>query len=175
VTIGTGLGGGVVIGGELLRHTGECAGDLGHIIVSPDGRPCTCGAKGCLEAMVCSAAVSERAGGWAVRAGIDAARQGDASAVTALAETGWWLGLGLASLSPLFAPDRIVVGGGIAAAGDLLLEPTQASYRRHAAPPFREQVRVVGSSFDGWEGMVGAASPLFDPVPKSRPSAAKRS
>jgi predicted NBD/HSP70 family sugar kinase len=76
----------------------------------------------------------------------------------ALATTGWWLGLGLASLSPLFAPDRIVVGGGIAAAGELLLEPTRASYRAHAAPEHRDGVHVVGSSFDGWEGMVGAGS-----------------
>jgi glucokinase len=69
-----------------------------------------------------------------------------------------WLGLGLASLSPLFAPDRIVVGGGIAAAADLLLEPTRASFRAHAAPEFAARVEIVGSSFDGWEGMVGAAS-----------------
>ncbi len=164
VTMGTGLGGGVIIDGELLRYTGECAGDLGHIIVDHKGRLCTCGARGCLEAMVNSAALSERAGGRAVREIINSAREGDQLAVTALAETGWWLGLGLASLSPIFSPDRIVVGGGIATAGELLLEPARASYRTHARPEFREKTQVVGSSFEGWEGVVGAASLFLNPL-----------
>src|SRR5919206_4901447 len=90
-------------------------------------------------------------GGTRTKLGIVAgARRGERLAVDALAETGRWLGLGLASLSPLFAPDRIVVGGGVAAAGELLLEPVRASYRVHAAPEFRERVRIVGSSFGGW-------------------------
>jgi glucokinase len=167
VSVGTGLGGGVIVDGALLRYTGECAGDLGHIIVDPNGRPCTCGARGCLEAMVSSAALSERAGGRAVRDIVASARRGDQLALEALAETAWWLGLGLASLSPLFAPDRIVVGGGIAAAGELLLEPLRASYRAHAAPQLGEKVQVVGSSFGGWEGMVGAASLVLDPLLES--------
>jgi glucokinase len=162
VTVGTGLGGGVIIDGELLRYTGECAGDLGHVIVEPTGRGCTCGARGCLEAMVSAAALSERAGGRPVRDVVVGAREGDRLASDALAETGWWLGLGLASLAPLFAPDRITVGGGVAAAGELLLEPTRASYRLHAATGLRESVRIVGSSFDGWEGIVGAARVLLD-------------
>jgi glucokinase len=164
VTLGTGLGGGVIIDGKLLRFTGECAGDLGHIIVDHKGRLCTCGARGCLEAMVNSAALSERAGGRAVREIITSAREGDQLAMTALAETGWWLGLGLASLSPIFSPDRIVVGGGIAAAGELILEATRASYRAHARPEFREKTQLVGSSFEGWEGIVGAASQFLNPL-----------
>jgi glucokinase len=163
VTVGTGLGGGVIIEGALLRYTGECAGDLGHIILDPKGRRCSCGAQGCLEALVCSAALSERAAGRPVREVVSSAKRGEQLAMDVLADTAWWLGLGLASLSPLFAPDRIVVGGGVAAAGDLLLEPTRASYRTHASPEFRN-VQVVGSSFDGWEGMVGAASLVLDPL-----------
>jgi glucokinase len=163
VTVGTGLGGGVIIDGALLRYTGECAGDLGHIILDPKGRRCSCGARGCLEALVCSAALSERADGRPAREVVSSAKRGEHLAVEALADTGWWLGLGLASLSPLFAPDRIVVGGGVAAAADLLLEPTRASYRAHASAEF-QHVQVVGSAFDGWEGMVGAASLLLDPL-----------
>ncbi|MBI4419706.1 MAG: ROK family protein, partial [Gemmatimonadetes bacterium] len=98
VTIGTGLGGGVIIDGRLLRYTGECAGDLGHIIVDPKGRLCTCGANGCLEAMVCTAAVSERAGGLEVREVVSRAQRGERVARDALGETGRWLGLGLGSL-----------------------------------------------------------------------------
>ncbi|MDP9202024.1 MAG: ROK family protein [Gemmatimonadota bacterium] len=164
VTVGTGLGGGVIIDGRLLRYTGECAGDLGHIILDSKGRRCTCGARGCLEAMVNAAALSERAGGRRVREIVNSGRKGDELARKALAETGRWLGLGLASLSPVFSPDRIVVGGGIAAAGDYLLEPTRASYHAHARPEFRENTQVVGSSFDGWEGIIGAASLFLHPL-----------
>jgi glucokinase len=141
VTVGTGLGGGVIVGGKLLRYTGECAGDIGHIILDPEGLRCTCGARGCLEAMV----------GSTVRA------------AQTLAVTGRWLGLGLASLVQLFAPDRIVVGGGVAAAGETLLAPTRASYQSSAAPDFRDRVEIVGSTFEGWEGIIGAASALLDP------------
>jgi glucokinase len=164
VTVGTGLGGGVIVDGELLRYTGECAGDLGHIILDPNGRLCTCGARGCLEALVCTAALSERAGGRSTRDVVTAAQRGDQRAIDALAETGRWLGLGLASLVPLFAPQRIVVGGGVAAAGENLLEPARASFRAHAAPGFRDRVKIVGSIFTGREGMIGAASLFLDPM-----------
>jgi glucokinase len=164
VTVGTGLGGGVIIDGELLRYTGECAGDIGHTIVDRKGRVCSCGARGCLEAMVNVAALSERGNGRTVREIIAAARKGDEPSKKALTETGFWLGLGLASLSPLFSPDRIVVGGGIAAAGELLLEPTLCSYREHVRPEFRNATRVVGSTFEGWDGMIGAASLFLDPL-----------
>jgi glucokinase len=164
VTVGTGLGGGVVIDGKLLRYTGECAGDIGHIILEPTGRRCSCGARGCLEALVCSAALAEYAGTRSAREVITAAQKGEPAAVAAVAHIGSYLGLGLAALAPLFAPDTIVVGGGIAAAGELLLEPVRKSFQEHAAPGFRERVRIVGSTFEGWEGTIGAASLIFDPL-----------
>jgi glucokinase len=164
VTVGTGLGGGVVIHGKLLRYTGECAGDIGHIILEPEGRRCSCGARGCLEALVCSAALAERAGTRSAREVITAAQKGEPFAVAALAHIGSYLGLGLAALAPLFAPDTIVVGGGIASAGALLLEPVREHFRARAAPAFCDNVRIVGSTFEGWEGMIGAASLVFDPI-----------
>lgn len=164
VTVGTGLGGGVMIDGQLLRFTGECAGDIGHIIVDPNGRLCTCGARGCLEAMVNVASLEERGKGRTVREIISGARDGDKIAVKALAETGWWLGLGLASLCPLFSPDTIAVGGGISAAGELMLESVRTSFQAHARPEFRDHTRVVGSSFEGWDGMIGAASLALSPL-----------
>lgn len=164
VTLGTGLGGGVIIDGRLLRYNGECAGDIGHIIVDRNGRMCTCGARGCLEAMVNTAALIERANGRPVRETVQLAREGDESARAVLAETGWWLGFGLASLSQIFSPDRIVVGGGIATAGEFLLGPARESFRSHCRPEFRE-TEMVGSTFDGWDGIIGAASLFLDPVP----------
>jgi len=164
VTVGTGLGGGVIIDGAMLRYTGECAGDLGHIIVAPNGRECTCGARGCLEAMVCSAALVQRAKRRAVRDIVNAAQKGDKRARTAINETARWLGIGLASLTPLFHPDRIVVGGGVSASGSMLMRPVRKAYAAHVAPEFRE-IEIVNSSLHGWEGMVGAASIVFEPMP----------
>lgn len=114
--------------------------------------------------MVCSAAVSERANSRAPHEVIVAAKSGDAVSIRALEETGRRLGVGLASLSPVFAPERIVIGGGIAAAGDILLQPTRKSYAEHAGDEFRESVAIVASTFDGWEGMVGAASLALAPL-----------
>ena len=163
MVFGTGVGGGVIVGGRLLRFTGECAGDIGHVIVAPGGRQCTCGARGCLEAVACSAALSERAEGRSVREVIADARNGDRSASGAISVTGDFIGLGLASLAPIFAPERIVIGGGLAAAGDGLIEPARKSFREHAGADFRDRVEIVGSSFDGWEGIVGAASIALSP------------
>jgi glucokinase len=163
VTVGTGLGGAVVVDGALLRYTGECAGDIGHIIVEPEGRPCSCGARGCLEALVSAGALSERGGGRAVSEIIAAAEAGEKDATQALGTTGQWLGFGLASLVPLFAPDSIVVGGGVSAAGELLLGPVRDSFHAHAAPAFAQSVSIVRSEMRGWAGVVGAAVCVFDP------------
>jgi glucokinase len=164
LTVGTGVGGGVIVGGRLLRFTGECAGDVGHVIVEPNGRPCTCGARGCLEAMVSSAALSERSHGHAPAEIIKAAKNGDGASIAALAETGRFLGLGLASLSPIFAPEKIVVGGGLAAAGDLLIDAARASYTEQVGDEFRGKVPISASKFDGWEGIVGAGSLALSPL-----------
>lgn len=163
MTVGTGLGGAVTVNGRLLRYTGECAGDLGHIMVEPDGRSCSCGAKGCLEALVSAGALSERAGGRAVSDIIAAAGTGETNAREALGATGGWLGFGLASLAPVFAPDTVVVGGGVSAAGDLLLGAVRESFHAHAAPAFADSVTIVGSKMRGWAGVVGAAVCVFDP------------
>ena len=163
MVFGTGVGGGVIVGGKLLRFTGECVGDIGHIIVEPEGRQCTCGARGCLEAVACSAALSERAEGRTVRQVIADAKNGDRSAIAAVKVTGDFIGLGFASLAPIFAPERIVIGGGLAAAGDLLIGPARASFSKHAGNDFRDRVEIVGSKFDGWEGIIGAASIALSP------------
>jgi glucokinase len=164
LTLGTGVGGGVVVGGKLLRFTGECAGDVAHIVVEPNGRQCTCGARGCLEAMVNSAALSERGGSRKPADIIANAKKSDATSTDALSETGRFLGFGLASLSPIFAPDKIVIGGGLATAGKLLIEPARKSYDERVGDEFRGRVEIAASDFDGWEGMVGAGSLALAPL-----------
>jgi glucokinase len=163
LTIGTGIGGGVILSGKLVRYNGECAGDIGHVIVKPGGRLCTCGAHGCLESMANSSALSERVGGRAVKDIIESAEKGDATSIEAIAESGYWIGLGAASLAPLFDPDVIVIGGGVAAAREMLLGPARQSYLKHASPQYTD-ASFVGSMFDGWDGLVGAASVLLNPL-----------
>ncbi len=160
LTLGTGVGGGVVVNGELLRFTGECAGDLGHVIVEPGGRRCPCGALGCLEALV-SRPTLEELGGRPAYELIEAARRGEAKAVMLFAEAGRWLGLGLASLSHLFQPDRIVIGGGLATAGECLFDASRASFAANASPHFSAGVEVLPARFHGHEGVIGAAGLFF--------------
>ena len=162
ITIGTGLGGAVIIDGALLRYTGECAGDLGHIILDQKGPRCSCGARGCLEALVSSGALSARAGGRSVREIIAGARSSEKGAVTALAETGAWLGLGLASLAPLFAPDIIVVGGEWQRRGPAPRAPA-SSYRAHARQS--SHARRASSALRSKDGRHGGSGDLFfDPL-----------
>lgn len=156
ITVGTGLGGGVVIDGRLLRHTGQCAGDIGHIIIDPDGPACACGARGCLEAFVGATGI-ERRSGRKTRTLILDAQAGDVSAIQALDETGAYIGLGLATLTHLFAPERIVVGGGVSSAGDLILHPIRRRFFERVAPFYTKDINILPAHLGNDAGIVGAA------------------
>ena len=112
----------------------------------------------------CSAALAERAGRRTAAEVIVAAKRGEQFALDAFAETGRLLGIGLASLSPIFAPDTIVLGGGVASVGDVLLDPARKSYAEQAGDDFRGKTTIVGSEFNGWEGIVGAGSLALSPL-----------
>lgn len=156
LSLGTGVAGGVIVDGEPLRFTGECIGDPGHVIVAPGGRPCPCGARGCVEAMVGRAALEE-VSGLSARELIEGGRKGDPAAVEVFRQAGDHVGLALASLAHIFQPDRIVIGGGIATVGEPLLGPVRESFRRNASPHFSKGVPVVPARFNGHEGVIGAA------------------
>ena len=113
-----GIGGGVIVGGQLLGGHGGYGGEVGHMVVNPGGRPCGCGSRGCLEAEVGERALLESAGRFgsgvgrdAVRAVVDAADRGDIGAQAALSRVGDWLGLGVANLVNIFNPEMVVFGG----------------------------------------------------------------
>lgn len=179
LTLGTGIGGAVVQDGRLLRGSSGAAGELGHVVIEPDGLPCGpgCPGRGCLETRVSGRALvreavtaSERHPGSALAAELDAgtvpsgpritalARDGDPAAVAALARVGWWLGLGLVGLVNVFSPDVVVIGGGLASAGDLLLAPARAVVAERALRPARDGVRIVAARFGEEAGMIGAGS-----------------
>ena len=174
LTLGTGIGGGILAGGQLYRGSGS-AGELGHTVVEIEGDPCTCGSRGCLETVASGpviAAAGELAAEREPESGLGKAKaagrevtgplvtelagEGDPAAVEVLADTGRRLGVGLASLANALSPEVIVIGGGAAAAGELLLEPARAELKRRALGPNRD-VRVVAAHFGDEAGMLGAA------------------
>ena len=157
-TLGTGVGGAVVVGGRLQQGLGN-AGELGHLTVdpSPDAPTCGCGNRGCLEAHARAAEIA-RLGGRATSAEVvEAARAGDERAEAALAEVGRWLGVGMANVIVALNPERIVVGGGVADAGDLLLEPARRELRRRVRVAPVERIEIVRAELGYEAGSIGAA------------------
>jgi glucokinase len=165
LTLGTGCGGGVVVDGLLLRDGGE----LGHTVLVYDGLPCqgTCTGRGHLEVYVsgtAAAKLAQEAFGPAVDAHrlVRLAAEGDQTAVEILDGIGRKLGAAIGGFVNIFRPELVVVGGGFAAAGDLLLAPAHETMRREALPPARERVRIVPAELGTAAGMIGAAFVAFD-------------
>jgi glucokinase len=179
VTVGTGIGGGLVLGGRLYHGEHGFAGELGHLIVSPDGDRCACGNRGCLEAMASGSALGRlgreaaaadpggRLAALAAQAGgpvtgelvFAAASEGDKPALALFERVGTWLGVGLATLVTIFDPDLVVVGGGVAATGELLLAPARASFERYVhGRAHRSLPPVVPTQLGDDAGLVGAAT-----------------
>ena len=182
VTLGTGIGGGIVAGGTLLRGTNGFAGEIGHMVVDPDGLPCACGQRGCWERYASGgglgrlgqrAAQEGRAPVVLHLAGGDpelvrgehvtvAAADGDPDARAVLAELGWWVALGLANLANVFDPAAFILGGGLVEAGELLLGPVRAAFTELlTAETYRPDVVIVPATLGEHAGAIGAAS-LFD-------------
>lgn len=162
LTLGTGIGGGLVLDGRLYRGASGAAAELGHMVVDADGPDCfgACPGRGCLEALASGSAIARDA----VAAGLPAdggevtrlALGGDRTATGLLDAVGKRLGAGLAGLAMIFDPDVIVVGGGVMAAGELLLRPARDELRRRAMEPSRS-ARVSAAALGDDAGMVGAA------------------
>jgi glucokinase len=179
LTIGTGIGGGLVVGGALQRGSQGAGAELGHMVVLADGPRCqgNCPNRGCLEAMASGSALGREAQriaherpdsglGRALAAGreisgplvTELAHDGDPAAIDALATIGGWLGVGVCNLVNMLNPDVVVIGGGVIAAGELLLEPVRAVVAERALSPAREHVRIVPARFGAESGMLGAAA-----------------
>jgi glucokinase len=165
LTLGTGIGGGIVLDGRPYRGSVGAAAELGHMVIDHDGVPCqgACTGRGHLEALASGRAADTAArelygAGGDARRLVTSAREGDPDARAALAEIGRALGSGIGSLVNVFNPEVVVVGGGFGTgAGDLLLEPARAVVAREARPPARDLVRIVPAELGKTAGLVGAA------------------
>lgn len=157
LVLGSGVGGVVVLDGRVhLGHRGT-GGELGHQTLLPDGPPCTCGNRGCLEAFARADAVAAACGTASAEAAVRAAGSGDERAIAGLTEVGRWLGIGVANLVVVLNPDRVVLGGGVAGAGELLLDPIRAEVRRRVHVTSLEAVKIVTTELGVWAGAIGAA------------------
>ena len=182
VTLGTGIGGGIVAGGRLVRGANGFAGEIGHMVIAANGSPCPCGQRGCWERYASGgglgrlgqqAAAEGRAARVLARAGGDlelvrgehvtvAAAEGDAGAQAVMAELGWWVAQGLANLANVFDPEAFVLGGGLAEAGELLLDPVRAAFTGLlTGASYRPPVAIVPATLGEHAGAIGAAC-LFD-------------
>lgn len=158
VTVGTGVGGGIVANGSLLRGAHGVAAEIGHITVMPGGELCGCGQRGCLEAYASGTALERRVPGMTGPQITAAARAGDQSCMEAIAEIGRWLGGGLASLAAVVDPGRIVIGGGVAQAGGLLLDPVRKAFHQHlTGVGYRPEAEIVSAALGNHAGVIGAA------------------
>ena len=180
VTVGTGIGGGIVLDGQLYRGRYGIGAEFGHLRVVAGGRRCGCGQHGCWEQYCSGRALLHEAReiadvqrGWGKRLlelgggrpeGIEAqevttaAREGDEAALACFEEVGGWLGQGLADLAALLDPGRFVVGGGVADAGELLLGPARAMFgQRLTGGTHRPRAEIVPARLGNHAGLVGAA------------------
>jgi glucokinase len=157
LTLGTGVGGVIAVDGRVhLGHDGT-AGEVGHQTIDPEGPACRCGNRGCVEAYARADRLAGACGTATVDEAVERARTGDPRALDGFARVGRYLGIGIANLVTLLSPDRVVIGGGVAAAGDLLLDPIRAELRRRVTMTPLDQVAVVAAELGTYAGAIGAA------------------
>lgn len=166
ITLGTGVGGGLILNGEPFRGIDGTAGEIGHICVEPEGHPCGCGSRGCIEQYASATAVIRMA----ADAGLEvataeeialAATSGNETALMVLGEAGRYLGLMLAGLLNTLNPEIIVVGGGLGRSFDLLRGPVENEIRSRAFTPPADRVKITVSSLGDKAGLLGAARSAF--------------
>jgi glucokinase len=157
LTLGTGVGGCVVVDGRLVQGHDGTAGEIGHQTLEPNGPSCGCGNRGCLEAFARADRIAAACGAESVEEAVARARAGDPRAVAGLAEVGRYLGIGIANMVVVLSPDRVVIGGGVAAASDLLLDTIRAELARRVFTTSLDEVEVVTAELGIWAGAIGAA------------------
>ncbi len=178
LTIGTGIGGGVILDGRLYHGSSDVAGEIGHTTIDSTGRYCRCGNYGCLEAYASGPAIALRAREALERDEVsalhkmvhgqldqltaatvyEAANKGDALALEVVRDTAKFLGTGVANLLNVLNPDVVVITGGVTQAGDRLFEPLRAEVKRRAFRPAVEACRILAGTLAGSAGMVGAVA-----------------
>ncbi len=157
IVCGTGIGGGLVLGGRLHLGPEQRAGEFGHHTVSEDGPVCECGNHGCLELYAGARAIARAAEADSFEDAVARGRNGDTRALRALERAGTLIGLAIANVLIFLCPERVVVGGGVAQAGDLLLEPLRRSVTAHARVAPLDRIAIAVAELGPHAGAMGAA------------------
>ncbi|HUQ77748.1 MAG TPA: ROK family protein [Patescibacteria group bacterium] len=157
LTLGTGVGGVFAVDGKVHQGHDGTAGEIGHQTIDPDGPSCNCGNHGCLESFARADRIAEACGAATAEEAVERARNGDAAALEGLRRVGRYLGIGIGNMIVVISPDRVVIGGGIAAAGDLLLDEARAEIRRRVLTTSVDEVEIVTAELGTWAGAIGAA------------------
>jgi glucokinase len=157
LTLGTGVGGVIAVDGKVHHGHDGSAGEIGHHTIDPDGPDCNCGNRGCLEAFTRADRIAAACGTATAEEAFERARRGDAAALEGLKRVGRYLGIGIANMVALITPDRVVIGGGIAASSDLLLDEARAEVKRRVRMTRLEEVEIVTAELGTWAGAIGAA------------------
>ncbi len=157
LTLGTGVGGVFAVDGRVQQGHDGTAGEIGHQTIDPDGPWCGCGNRGCLEAYARADQIAAACGTATAEEAVRAAEAGDVQARAGLAEVGRYLGIGLANMITVISPDRIVLGGGVAAAGELLFAPIRSEIARRVRTTSPDAVEIVPAELGVWAGAIGAA------------------
>jgi glucokinase len=155
--IGTGVGGGVVIDGKIHMGATRGAGEIAHQIVKADGPMCGCGTQGCAEPLTNSAAIAKLAGTKTAEEAYKNAVAGDAKAIAAFKEVGFWIAIALTNIMAVLAPDTIVIGGGVAQSGDILLNEIRSEMEKRANLFPKSAINVVPATLGFYAGSIGAA------------------
>lgn len=177
ITLGTGIGGGVVLNGELYHGASDAAAEIGHMTIDSTGRKCKCGNYGCLEAYASGSAIAARAiegiesGASSLLPELagdlqhitaetvfEAVVQGDPYATEVITDTAKFLGVGLANLINILNPEILVISGGVTRAGDHLFEPLRKEIRRRAFRVAEQACKIVPSELQGMAGVIGAVA-----------------
>lgn len=158
ITLGTGIGNGTTVRGELLENeSGNTGGDFGHHVVMADGDTCACGGRGCLETLARSELLIRATGLPSTKDVFEAAQKGEVTAARAVAEYIDGLAIGMANLHTVICPDVFVVGGGVAAAGDQILVPLREAVRSRVRFDDPASVNIVAATLGSHSGAIGAA------------------
>ncbi|MBN1901705.1 ROK family glucokinase [Candidatus Sumerlaeota bacterium] len=174
-TLGTGVGGGIIINGELIRGASDCAGELGHVTIVPDGRLCGCGNQGCLEAYASATSLvrivelnikqgrapllqkwSREGKKLTAKLIYEAYQQGDVFAKEMLEQLGYYLGVGVSTAVMALNPDVVVIGGGMMNAGAVIIEPVRREVKRRVFPEHFENLKIIPAELGNDAGVIGS-------------------
>ena len=175
ITLGTGVGGGLILDGKIWRGAFGMAGEVGHMVIEPEGNPCSCGNRGCLETYASATGIVRMAkeavgrgdAGWDVSTLTtevldEAARRGDKTAIRIFSEAGRSLGIGVASLLHILNPEAIIIGGGVVKAWELFYPSMAEEINRRCFREITERTKIIPASLGDDAGMLGAARLAFE-------------